>query len=116
MARPGQMREQLELAVRENFLAAMGRTAGNGGAGADGSSAGTAPHGCKLWAGYLVELERLRQYGGLTLTAEEAEGLMLLERVRAEMRERYTPCPKCGLAVDKEAPICPKGHVLGGRE
>jgi hypothetical protein len=69
-----------------------------------------AAYGCELWADYLLELDQLRQFGEIAITAEEARGLLMLETVRAETRREVSECPKCGAATLRTAGSCPRGH------
>jgi hypothetical protein len=65
-----------------------------------------------MWAGYLLEVEAMRQYGEISLTAEEVHGLMILEEERQRVREEYQPCPKCRAFASRLSGMCPRGHKL----
>jgi len=107
LLRPGQCREELRQAVRARFLKGLGM-------GPSGDSAGRDEpiYGCQLWADYLLHLERLREFGDLEITAEEAEGLMLVQNEREAVRREYVPCPRCGAWTARAMAICPRGHKL----
>ena len=104
MLRPSQCRGELKQAMRERILCAIGARGGN--------RQEPVLYACRLWADYLMELEQLRRFGNIEVTGEEAEGLMLLEAVREQIRQEYIPCPKCGAVSSQLQGACPRGHKL----
>ena len=66
----------------------------------------TVPDGCFEFAHHLLWLEGLLEIAPVSLTADEAEGLMALSRERARFRSEHPPCVKCGAPNEKAAFRC----------
>lgn len=66
----------------------------------------TVPDGCFAWIAHLVWLERVLEIAEPKLTAQEAEGLLILRRERARFQAEHPPCPKCGLPNEEHAFRC----------
>ena len=66
----------------------------------------TVPDGCFAWIAHLVWLEGLLEIADPRLTADEAEGLLVLKRERTRFQAEHPPCPKCGMPNEQHALRC----------
>jgi hypothetical protein len=64
------------------------------------------PEGCFAWINHLIWLERMLEIVPLGLTAEEAEGLLVLKRERTHFQAEHPPCPSCGMPNEPYALNC----------
>lgn len=63
------------------------------------------PDGCFRWVEHLVWLESVLDYG-VDLTAEEAQGLVIVKRERARFQSEHPYCSKCGMPNEAHALRC----------
>ena len=77
-----------------------------------GKAVEPAPLGCEMWAKYLLELEIMREFGELEITAEEMNGLLLVREARRQFDQEFTACPQCGVWTTRALGKCPAGHAL----
>jgi len=104
MLRPGQCPEEVKAALQARVMQALG---------VRGFQTPRRPaYGCEVWADFLLGLDQLREFGEIEITVEEAQGLMLLQAVRAQARKEICECPKCGAASLRGMTSCARGHKL----
>lgn len=64
------------------------------------------PDGCFTWVAHLLWLEEILEVAQPALTAEQAEGLVVLKRERKRFQAEHPPCPKCGMPNEEHAFRC----------
>jgi len=106
--RPGQNREGVRAALRSMLLKATGAREFL----PPDQQLDRPPLGCEMWAKYLLELETMRQYAELEITAEEYDGLLLIQEERRRFERDFIACPECGTWTTRMLKKCPAGHVL----
>jgi hypothetical protein len=108
LMRPGQNRDGLRAALRAMLLKATGARE----LLPPGKEIEPAPLGCEMWAKYLLDLESMREFGELEITAEEMNGLLLGREVRRQFDRDFVMCPECGEWTRRGMKICGQGHSL----